>query len=96
MDLLEETQENTKKNGELLLKGMGKMKVYFLKDLSEDYIDAVIISKNDNVTAKDIQKNIDKMKEQNEHDWQWEDIVNCLPQGCEIYDRWQNNEFIAY
>ena len=72
------------------------MKVYFLKDLSEDYIDAVIISKNDNITAKDIQKNIDKMKEQNEHDWQWEDIVNCLPQGCEFYDRWQNNEFITY
>ena len=96
MDLLEEMQENTKKNGELLLKGMGKMKVYFLKDLSEDYIDAVIISKDDNVTAKDIQKSIDKMKEQNEHDWQWEDIANCLPQGCEFYDRWQNNEFITY
>lgn len=96
MDLLEGMQENTKKNGELLLKGMGKMKVYFLKDLSEDYIDAVIISKDDNVTAKDIQKNIDKMKEQNECDWQWEDIVNCLPQGCEFYDRWQNNEFITY
>ena len=72
------------------------MKVYFLKDLSEDYIDAVIISKDDNITAKDIQKNIDKMKGQKEYDWQWVDIVNCLPQGCEIYDRWQYDEFITY
>ena len=72
------------------------MKIYFLKDLCEDCIDAVIIAKNDNITAENIQKNIDKMKEQKEYDWQWEDIVESLPQGCEIYDRWQNNELITY
>ena len=72
------------------------MKIYFLKDLCEDCIDAVIIAKNDNITAKEIQESIDKMKEQNKCDWQWEDIVESLPQGCEIYDRWQNNETITY
>ena len=29
------------------------MKIYFLKDLCEDCIDAVIIAKNDNITAKE-------------------------------------------
>lgn len=72
------------------------MKIYFLKDLCEDCIDSVIISKNDNITAKEIQERIDKMKKQNEHDWQWEDIIKSLPQDCEIYDRWRNNEIITY
>ena len=67
------------------------MKIYFLKDLCEDCVDAVIISKNDNMTAENIQKNIDKMKKQKEYDWQWEDIVESLPQDCEIYDRWQDD-----
>lgn len=67
------------------------MKVFLLKDLCEDCVDAVIISKNDNMTAENIQKNIDKMKEQKEYDWQWEDIVESLPQDCEIYTRWQDD-----
>lgn len=67
------------------------MKVFLLKDWCEDCVDAVIVSKNDNMTAENIQKNIDKMKEQKEYDWQWEDIVESLPQDCEIYTRWQDD-----
>lgn len=73
------------------------MKIFLLKDLCEYYVDAVIISKNDNITAQEIQENIDKMKQEHECDWQWEDIVESLPQGCEIYTRWQENlETITY
>lgn len=74
-----------------------KMKVFLLKDLCEDCVDAVIISKNDNITAKEIQENIDKMKQEKKYDWQWEDIEESLPENCEIYRRWQDlEETITY
>ena len=72
------------------------MKVFLLKDLCEDSIDAVIISTNENVTVEQIQNAIDKTKEEKYHDWQWEDIVNCLPHGCEIYDKWSDIDIITY
>lgn len=73
------------------------MKVFLLKDLCEDCVDAVIISKNDNITAKEIQENIDKMKQEKKYDWQWEDIEESLPENCEIYSRWQDlEETITY
>lgn len=72
------------------------MKVFLLKDLSKDCVDAVIISKNDNMTAQEIQDSINKTKEQYEYDWQWEDIVNSLPKDCEIYDIWKDLETVVY
>lgn len=72
------------------------MKIFLLKDLCEDCVDAVIISKNDNITAQEIQNGIDKMKAVTDYDWQWNDIVESLPQDCEIYDKWQDLETITY
>lgn len=72
------------------------MKIFLLKNLCEDCVDAVIISKNDNITAQEIQNGIDKMKAVTDYDWQWNDIVESLPQDCEIYDKWQDLETITY
>lgn len=72
------------------------MRIFLLKNLCEDCVDAVIISKGDNTTSQEIQKCIDKMKEDKFCDWQWDDIVNSLPQDCEIYDKWQDLEYIIY
>ena len=72
------------------------MKIFLLKDLCEDCVDAVIISKNDNITAQEIQNGIDKMKAVTDYDWQWNDIVESLPQDYEIYDKWQDLETITY
>lgn len=72
------------------------MKIFLLKDLCEDCVDAVIISQNNNITAQEIQESINNTKAKNLHDWTWEDIVDNLPQCCEIYDRWQDLETITY
>lgn len=67
------------------------MNIYFLKDMSEDCVDAVIIAKKS--TKKDIEKAIKKAKQNDEYIW--EDILKELPNDCEIYDRW-NSEIIWY
>lgn len=72
------------------------MKLFLLKDLCEDCVDAVIVAKNDNITAEEIQNSIDKTKERCGGDWQWEDIVDGLPKDCEIYDRWGDLETVTY
>ena len=54
--------------------------VFLLKDMEEKTVDAVIISKTS--TAKEIQIAVDKAKKiKNYH---WGDIVNALPDDCEI------------
>lgn len=60
------------------------MTVYFLKDVCEDCVDAVIIAKTS--TKEDIEKAIIKSKER--PDYTWEDLINALPDDCEVYDRW--------
>ena len=65
----------------------------WLKDIAEDCIDAIIIYPS-NMTIKDIQKSIDEAKEQDYYTW--EDILDFLPDGCEIYDRWSYPDVIWY
>ena len=69
------------------------VKVILLKDLAEDCVDAVIISKTS--TAKDIERNLKKMRRNIEFP-EWDDYVNCLPKDCVLYDRWGNLEEVYY
>lgn len=66
-------------------------KVYFLKDLGEDCVDAVIIATTS--TLEEIQDAIYKAKEND--DYTWDDLVDALPDDCEIYNKW-NSEVIYY
>lgn len=66
-------------------------RVYFLKEISEGCIDAVIIATKS--TKKEIEKAISKAKRNNAYTW--DDIVEALPDDCEIYDKW-NEEEICY
>jgi len=59
-------------------------KVYFLKDLSEGSVDAVIIAKTS--SEDDVRNAIIQAKQKDEY--QWDDIVNALPDDCEVYDTW--------
>lgn len=63
------------------------MIVYFLKDLCEDCIDAIIIAETS--TKEDIEKAIEKSKQVDEY--QWDDLVEALPDDCTIYDKWSND-----
>lgn len=54
--------------------------MFLLKDMEERTIDAVIISKTS--TAEEIQSAIDRAREI--EDYQWDDIVEALPDDCEI------------
>lgn len=65
---------------------------FFLKDLAEGCVDAVIIAKTS--TAEDIKEAIMKAKENPEY--KWEDLVNALPDDCEIVDKWSGIEEIYY
>lgn len=67
------------------------MKIYFLKDMTEDCVDAVIIAKTS--TAKEVEDAICRAKEN--EDYTWDNILNELPSDCNIYDRW-NGEIIWY
>ena len=63
------------------------MKIYFLKDLAEDCIDAVIITETS--TKKDIIDAIGRAKQK--EDYTWEDMINEFPNDCTVYDRWGCN-----
>ena len=63
-------------------------RVYFLKDVSDNCVDAVIIATKSK--RKDIEKAIKKAKK-NEC-YTWDDLVSALPSDCEIYDRWNAEE----
>lgn len=69
------------------------MRVILLKDLSEDCVDAVIITKTS--TVKDIELAIKEMKENTLYP-EWDDFVNCLPSGCVVYDKWEGLEEVYY
>lgn len=64
-----------------------KKNFYFLRDISDNLVDAVITSTTS--TAKDITESINKVKENDDYDWH--NIIDSLPADCEIYDRWSNN-----
>ena len=65
--------------------------IYFLTDMSEDCVDAVIIAEMS--TKEDIEKAITEAKQK--EDYSWDNILEALPEDCEIYDRW-NSEKIYY
>lgn len=67
-------------------------KVYFLKDLEEDCVDAVIVATTS--TLEDIKNAIYKAKELD--DYTWEDLIESLPDDCEIYDYWNNEDKTIY
>lgn len=70
---------------------MKDLKVVFLKDFDEGSIDGVIIV--DNVSMKDIQDAIDKVKEEVEL-YSYEDIESALPNGCKLF--MVNDDQIVY
>lgn len=65
--------------------------IYFLKDLDEGCIDAVVIAKTS--TKEQIQDAIYKAR-QTEH-YTWDNILDHLPEDCQVYDKW-NFETIYY
>ena len=69
-----------------------KKKFYFLKDLYDGSVDAVIIAKTS--TAEEIAEAIMQTKEKD--GYEWADIVDALPEDCEIYDRWSDIKDIWY
>lgn len=72
---------------------MNKKNYFFLKALSTDDVDAIIISETS--TSDDITAAINKVKN-DIPDYQWPDIVNGLPDDCEIISKWDNVENIYY
>ena len=60
------------------------MKIYLLKDLAEGCVDAVITAETS--TEEDISEAIYRAKEK--EDYQWDDLVDELPEDCTIYDVW--------
>lgn len=67
-------------------------KIYFLKDLEEGTIDAVILAETS--TLEEVENAIDEAKEI--EDYAWEDLVEALPDDCEIYDYWNNEDKTIY
>lgn len=68
--------------------------ITILKDLSEDSVDAIIISTK--TTSEQIQECIDKAKSDNDGSWEWNDIVEALPSDCTVYDRWNADGTVIY
>lgn len=69
------------------------MRVILLKDLDEGCVDGVIIA---NVsTTEDIENAISKAKENNPF-YEWDDLINALPDDCVLYDKWGNLETVYY
>lgn len=68
------------------------MKMFLLKDLSEDCVDGVIIAKVS--TKEDIENAISHAKEN--PFYEWEDLLNALPNDCILYDKWNDLEAVYY
>lgn len=69
------------------------MNIILLRDMVEDTVDAVIITETS--TKEEVQIAIEKVK--SDSDWQFEDIVNNLPEDCSIYTVWGSDiEHIWY
>ena len=60
--------------------------IYFLSDIEENSVDAVIIAKTS--TSTDIKNAISQCKQID--GYTWDDLKNALPSDCEIFDRWDN------
>lgn len=77
----------------MILDGENIMKVILLKDLDEGCVDAVIIASVS--TTEDIENAISKAKENNPF-YEWDDLLNALPNDCMLFDKWSNLEEIYY
>lgn len=66
---------------------------FFLKDLSEGCVDAIITAKTS--TAEKIAEAINVAKANNST-YEWDDIVDALPDDCEIVSKWDGIEDIWY
>lgn len=58
-----------------------------LKDLETGEIDAIILNKTS--TVNKIENCIRKMKEENESEYQWEDLIKCLPNDCALITQFE-------
>lgn len=63
------------------------MKMFYLIDLCDDDVDGIIISETS--TKENIQIAIDSVKQKFEGDWEWEDILEGLPEDCTVYSSWE-------
>ena len=63
------------------------MKLFLLKDLCEDCVDAVIVAKNDNITAEEIQNSIDEINLLKEQGKKFYSLTN-------VYDEMVKQEII--
>ncbi len=59
--------------------------VILLNDLEEGVTDAVIVTKE--TTAEEVEDIIYKVKE-SDSEWQFDDIINNLPEDCKVFSRW--------
>lgn len=65
------------------------MNIVLLKDLEENNVDAVIVAETS--TTEEIKSSIKKMRIDfwaKDEDWEWDDLLECLPKDCTVYDRW--------
>lgn len=69
---------------------MKELNVYFLKDIEEGCVDAVIITTHSKIEVQEILNEVREME-----DFEWSDIVNALSNDCMMFDRW-SNESIYY
>jgi hypothetical protein len=67
--------------------------IILLKSLSDNDVNAIIISET--TSGDDIQKIIDEVKSENE-EWQCDDILNRLPDDCEVYVTWGCTETVYW
>ena len=68
-------------------------KYVVLRDLCEDTVDAVILYETS--TVEEIQNCIDNMKESTP-DYTWDDLVDCLPADCVVYQTCCGTEKVYY
>lgn len=59
--------------------------VFFLEDLEDAAVDAVIITA---AKREEIQEAIDETKRRLEGEWSWEEVKNAMPEGTVIIDKW--------
>ena len=62
------------------------MIITILNDLETGETDAVIVSETS--SSEEIQTCINNAKAEKEDDWQFEDLVDSLPEDCHIYTQW--------
>lgn len=60
-----------------------KIMIILLKDLSENEVDAIILTKE--TTSEKVEEIISEIKNKYPGEWTDEDIIDALPSDCEFY-----------